>query len=632
MRFSTPAVLLFLFATTAQAQNIGINLTGLAPAASAMLDVDNANKGMLVPRVALTATNSVGPITGAMANSLLVYNTATAGVAPNNVVPGFYYYETGTSTWIPILAGVKGWSILGNSGTVAGTNFIGTTDAADFVVKTGGVAATNERMRVLAGGQTVINNTGLGLNTTDVFSVYGTGSTNGTTTAINALGPFSINGYATGNGTGLYGETSSATTSQGISILGILNAVNVPAANPTVNNLAILGINTSAPAGTATTSGNARSIEGDATGAAGLGVTMGVAGFATSTSGDARGVFGFSGSSFGVGVMGYANSATATLQPIGLYGSVLNATGFGALVENTNNSGTGEFAIGQNATGTFLTNGSGGVYCGKTIGGFGFAETVLNGCGLVGAGNNGSILTPSRGCGVVGTGKQYGVMGFATTTVNTNFNNNSAANGANASAGGYFEVQNAGTAQTWAYVAVREVSGAGGLRKIIGTGTVNTIVKDLKGNLVALSCPEAPESLFQDYGAGQLLDGKAHIELDPILAKNIVVDEKHPLRVFVQLEGDCNGVFVSNKTGTGFDVTELAGGTSAVAFTYTVAANRADEVLPDGSISRYSAERFPAAPGPMETVTQETKKALPRTFATVQPASDTQPVKGQRRP
>ena len=104
------------------------------------------------------------------------------------------------------------------------------------------------------------------------------------------------------------------------------------------------------------------------------------------------------------------------------------------------------------------------------------------------------------------------------------------------------------------------------LRKIEGVGTVNTTVEDVNGNLVVLSCPEAPENLFQDYGQAQLVNGKAHINIDPTFAKNITVNEKHPLRVFVQLEGDCKGVYVENKTRNGFDVVELAGGNSNVKF------------------------------------------------------------------
>jgi len=110
------------------AQNVGINATGANPDASAMLDVSSTNSGMLIPRVALTTRNAAAPITSP-ATSLLVYNTATAGTAPNNVTPGFYYWNG--SAWIAILANAGttgGWSLTGNSGTDATVNFLGTTD------------------------------------------------------------------------------------------------------------------------------------------------------------------------------------------------------------------------------------------------------------------------------------------------------------------------------------------------------------------------------------------------------------------------------------------------------------------------------------------------------------------------
>ncbi|MBC7388807.1 MAG: hypothetical protein H7329_06335, partial [Opitutaceae bacterium] len=47
------------------------------------------------------------------------------------------------------------WSITGNTGTIAGTNFLGTTDAIDFVLKTSGT----ERMRALSTGNIGINET-----------------------------------------------------------------------------------------------------------------------------------------------------------------------------------------------------------------------------------------------------------------------------------------------------------------------------------------------------------------------------------------------------------------------------------------------------------------------------------------
>ena len=79
-----------------KAQNVGINATGSAPDASAGLDIDFDNKGLLVPRIALTAANSASPITSP-ATSLLIYNTATAGTAPYNVYPGYYFWNG--STW-----------------------------------------------------------------------------------------------------------------------------------------------------------------------------------------------------------------------------------------------------------------------------------------------------------------------------------------------------------------------------------------------------------------------------------------------------------------------------------------------------------------------------------------------------
>lgn len=88
---------------------IGYGQTGIGtttPNASAKLDVVATDKGFLPPRVALTATNAFSPITGtsSAATGLLVYNTASAGTIPNNVVPGYYYWNG--SAWIQISGGL----------------------------------------------------------------------------------------------------------------------------------------------------------------------------------------------------------------------------------------------------------------------------------------------------------------------------------------------------------------------------------------------------------------------------------------------------------------------------------------------------------------------------------------------
>jgi hypothetical protein len=115
--------------------------------------------------------------------------------------------------------------------------------------------------------------------------------------------------------------------------------------------------------------------------------------------------------------------------------------------------------------------------------------------------------------------------------------------------------------------------------------------------------PEMAEIHFMEVGQGQLQGGRAYIQLDPIFAKNIVVNEQHPLRVLIQLEDECNGVRVTNKSQHGFEVIELNGGTSNARFTYFVIANRADEKDEYGNvISKHEGVRFPPAPGPLPVI------------------------------
>src|SRR3989304_3741624 len=94
------------------AQNVGINTTGNAPNSSALLDVDASpgnNKGILIPRLPLTASNVGAPISpapGVGEKGLMVYNTATAGISPNDVVPGFYFWNG--SAWASLGGGATG--------------------------------------------------------------------------------------------------------------------------------------------------------------------------------------------------------------------------------------------------------------------------------------------------------------------------------------------------------------------------------------------------------------------------------------------------------------------------------------------------------------------------------------------
>ena len=124
--------MLLIIVQMASAQNIGINTTGATPDASAMLDIVSSSKGLLIPRVALTATNAAGPITSPT-TSLLVYNTATAGTTPNNVSPGYYFWNG--SAWIAFSsASNTAWTLSGNTGLTT-SNFIGTGDDKALIFK-----------------------------------------------------------------------------------------------------------------------------------------------------------------------------------------------------------------------------------------------------------------------------------------------------------------------------------------------------------------------------------------------------------------------------------------------------------------------------------------------------------------
>lgn len=86
--------LIFSVASIAFTINL-IAQTGIGtatPHTSAKLDVSASNKGFLPPRVALLSTTDVATI-ATPATGLVVYNTNTAGSTPNNVIPGYYYWD-----------------------------------------------------------------------------------------------------------------------------------------------------------------------------------------------------------------------------------------------------------------------------------------------------------------------------------------------------------------------------------------------------------------------------------------------------------------------------------------------------------------------------------------------------------
>ena len=125
-----------LFKLNAQ---VGINTT--TPNASSVLDITSTNQGMLIPRMTQVQRVAIAtPATG-----LLVFQTDNTA--------GFYYWD-GT-TWQTFGGGGSGWALTGDTGTIAGTNFLGTTDAQGMVVTTNNI----ERVRIAANGLVGIGTT-----------------------------------------------------------------------------------------------------------------------------------------------------------------------------------------------------------------------------------------------------------------------------------------------------------------------------------------------------------------------------------------------------------------------------------------------------------------------------------------
>ena len=291
------------------------------------------------------------------------------------------------------------------------------------------------------------------------------------------------------------------------------------------------------------------------------------------------------------------------------YGTQDQFTSYGALNSfpiNGYTTGSGWAVYGENLS---TSGGSYGVV--------GISKDANEGHGVGGVANGGSVVNSISGysIGVVGNGAEMGVFGQSTNTSGERYGGYFAGGDITDAStpiamlagydgtdtfGGYFDGNsdndsgggggNAG--EDYAYVGIRT---GGTTYKILGTGSNSTMV-NFEGQKRILFSPEAPEILFQDFGTAQLNEGQAYIDIDPILGKNIHIDKKHPLKVFIQLEGRCHGVFVSKKTKNGFLVTELNDGKSSTAFSWQIVATRADTYHNGSIYSKHSNVRFPIGP------------------------------------
>jgi hypothetical protein len=550
---------------------------------NAALDVTSTDDGILVPRIALVNTTTATVATPT--TSEIVYNTATV----NDVTPGFYYWN-GT-IWVRILTGANDdWKTTGNSGTTAATNFIGTTDAVDFVTRTN----NTEKVRVTTTGAV-----GIGTSTPQGALDVVAGSNNYgfviprvALTASNAQAP--VTNPQTGvipAGTIVYNTATAGTAPNNVGPgLYFWNGTRwiAFAGAPGGLDWSLTG-NTSTTPGTYAAPGT--DYLGTSDNTALHITTVGQPRMRITTNGN-----------IGIG-QSSLSSVRVGITPIATTDTALYATGTGS--NSASLIATGRF---ENTAANYATSITSSTPSIPTLGSPNIAIRAASG--------NASFVAPTgnTNIGVASNATNIAFYGVTEGTTDANrraaeFRTNDAGASTNADAndpiaylagygnnvnvdgtntrslkyGGYFY---GGNASAYAYVGVRLGAAITGNSnyKIIGPGVVSTIVSSEKqnGNKKIMFAPEAPEVLFEDYGTGKLVDGIAEIKIDPILAKNIHVDSKRPLKVFIQLEGDCKGVFVTDKSKTGFTVKELQNGKSNVDFSWHIVANRADETEANG--------------------------------------------------
>ena len=184
------------FSTLSRAQ-VGVGTT--SPNSSSILDLSSTSKGMLAPRMTAAQKNAISsPATG-----LLVYQTDGSA--------GFWYYD-GTQ-WLKFDSG--GWSILGNTGTTDGTNFLGTTDDVAFNFKVnnqvagriGNSTEGNTTLGYMSGSSNTYNGS--------TFIGYNAGYSNTSGTSNCSVGWNALQGNTTGFNNSSLGYASLKTNSTG---------------------------------------------------------------------------------------------------------------------------------------------------------------------------------------------------------------------------------------------------------------------------------------------------------------------------------------------------------------------------------------------------------------------------------
>ncbi|MGO9539740.1 MAG: DNRLRE domain-containing protein [Terriglobales bacterium] len=411
-----------------------------------------------------------------------------------------------------------------------------------------------------------------------VCAAVGTGTVTGVTAGTDLTG-----GGTSGN------VTLNLNTSATNALYAQLTANNTFSGIQTINNTTfITGANSSGvlQVTNTLTSGSAPAVSGatDSTNASGL---KGIASAATGTS---NGVFGTSSSTGGNGVKGSSPNVGVYGQSSGASNTGAGRSEAGVWGDTGGASGAGYAGVlgtaDANSAGLFVNNGPYPTVVAINSGpsdttGVAGVEGRSSNVGVYGQASGGSKQGAGAGNAAL-WGDTGGAAGQYTALLATADDNTAA------------YIYNNSRLQVALYVANYEESDPDtavfATSGSFGPGDNGQCVIDASGDLacngsksavvpvdggsrnVALYAIEGPENWFEDAGSAQLSNGATVVNLEQVFGQT--VDTEREYHVFLTPNGDCKGLYVSQKTPTSFEVRELGGGMSSIAFDYRVMAKR----------------------------------------------------------
>lgn len=582
--------LLLILSTIGSYAQVGIGNTTPQGA----LEITSTTDGLIIPRVALTMTTTATIITPT--KSELVYNTATAG----DVTPGYYYWETtptvASDRWVRLMttSANNDWSLTGNAGTTAGTNFIGTTDAQDLRFKTQG----NNRLNISnTNGQ--LQSYYSGVAATPAFSWNADPNTGVFQAAADNLG-LTTNGVeglrlrANSNvSIGSNYASTNAAPNNGLRVEG-QSIIGKPSGEDTRDIFSVHTSTTSYSNITGYPSAlSERAIAGYADGNG-----IGVLGYSNS---NGYGVVGLtqpsSISSFvqtGEGVLGQADGGAAGI-PIGVHG-IIDETVIGDTDATP--------VLGENNTPTIGSGFQGGAYgTNKAVAGvygnigtrvasantnsymFGVVGDILTlGGGTISDGTGGVLgFGGSGNFGMLGfrglTGTLYSVYGGGSSG-SINSGNTGNKNGSNQTVNNHIGIGIEGgfmggfiKGNQYGMMSQGEEFGMYVQGNTITNKPIVNLTENKSNQRIISYNPTSTDVDISTRGVGKLINGESFITFKDAF-KNLV-STKEPINITITPTGETNGVYVSRVTNEGFFVKENLKGTSNASFNWTAIGTKA---------------------------------------------------------